>query len=204
MRFLPKEEKFFNLFLQQTEIILEAATLLHSKVQVGNTALAEAVEAIHILEAKGDEVIHEIYRKLNSTFITPIDPEDIHLLASCLDDVLDAMEEGAHCIVAYKIDPIPPEVIEITGLIEGCAQTLRKAFEALSMKKSVLEHCIEINRLEDLADRVVRKAVARLLNEETDVVKIIKLKEIYEYLEQTTDNAENVTDALQSVAVKNS
>lgn len=128
MRFLPREEKFFSLFLQQTEIILEAATLLHSKVQVGDSALAEAVEAIHTLEAKGDEVIHEIYRKLNSTFITPIDPEDIHLLASCLDDVLDAMEEAAHCIVTYKIDPIPPAVIEAIGLIECCAQALRKAF----------------------------------------------------------------------------
>lgn len=204
MRFLPREEKFFSLFLQQTEIILQAATLLHAKVQTGNSALAEAVQSINTLEAKGDEIIHEIYTKLNQTFITPIDPEDIHLLASSLDDVLDALEEGAHRLVAYKIDPIPPTVVEITGLIEGCAKTLHKAFEALSEKKSVLEHCIEINRLEGLADEVVRRAMAQLLNEETDAVKIIKLKEIYEYLELTTDNAENVTDALQSVAVKNS
>ncbi|MBE0658068.1 MAG: DUF47 family protein [Bryobacteraceae bacterium] len=204
MIFLPREEKFFNLFLQQTEIILEAATLLHSKVQCGNSALAEAVEAIHALEAKGDEVIHEIYNKLNQTFITPIDPEDIHLLASSLDDVLDALEEAAHRIVAYRVDPIPPGVVEITGLIEGCAITLEKAFKALAEKKNPMEHCIEINRLEGVADRVVRKAMADLLNEETDAIKIIKLKEIYEYLELTTDNAENVTDALQSVAVKNS
>ncbi|MBA3974813.1 MAG: DUF47 domain-containing protein [Candidatus Solibacter sp.] len=204
MIFLPREEKFFNLFLQQTEIILEAATLLHSKVQCGNSALAEAVELIHNLEAKGDEVIHEIYNKLHQTFITPIDPEDIHLLASSLDDVLDALEEAAHRIVAYKVDPIPPVVVEITGLIEGCAITLEKAFKALAEKKAVLEHCIEINRLEGAADRVVRKAMASLLNEETDAIKIIKLKEIYEYLELTTDNAENVTDVLQSVAVKNS
>ncbi len=204
MRFLPREEKFFSLFLQQTELILKAATLLHSKVQTGNSALAEAAESINILEAKGDEIIHEIYSKLNQTFITPIDPEDIHLLASSLDDVLDALEEAAHRLVAYKIDPIPPLVVEITGLIEGCAKTLHKAFESLSEKKSVLEHCIEINRLESLADEVVRRAVSGLLNDETDAVKIIKLKEIYEYLELTTDYAENVTDALQSVAVKNS
>ena len=195
---------FFSLFLQQTELILQAATLLHTKVQTGNSALIEAVEAINTLEAKGDEIIHEIYTKLNQTFITPIDPEDIHLLASSLDDVLDALEEAAHRLVAYKIDPIPPTVVEITGLIESCAKALHKAFEALSDKKSVLEHCIEINRLEGLADEVVRRAMAQLLNEETDAVKIIKLKEIYEYLELTTDNAENVTDALQSVAVKNS
>lgn len=204
MRFLPREEKFFSLFLQQTEIILQAATLLHSKVQVGNSAMAEAAEAIHTLEAKGDEVIHDIYNKLNQTFITPIDPEDIHLLASSLDDVLDALEEAAHRIVAYKIDPIPARVIEITGLIEGCAKTLHKAFEALSEKRPVLPHCIEINRLEGQADDVVRRAMSELLNEGTDAVQIIKLKEIYEYLEQATDDAENVTDALQSVAVKNS
>lgn len=204
MRFLPREEKFFTLFLQQTDIILQAATLLYSKVQVGNSAMEEAASEIHALEAKGDEIIHEIYNKLNQTFITPIDPEDIHLLASSLDDVLDALEEAAHRIVAYRIDPIPARVIEVAGLIEGCAKTLHKAFEALSDKKPVLPHCIEINRLEGQADDVVRSAMSELLNNETDAVKIIKLKEIYEYLEQATDDAENVTDALQSVAVKNS
>jgi len=204
MRFLPREEKFFSFFLQQTEIILQAAALLHAKVQVGNSAMTEAAEAIHTLEDKGDGVIHDIYNKLNQTFITPIDPEDIHLLASSLDDVLDAIEEAAHRIVAYNIDPIPARVIEVTGLIEGCARTLHKAFEALSEKRPVLPHCIEINRLEGLADDVVRSAMSELLNHETDAIRIIKLKEIYEYLEQATDDAENVTDALQSVAVKNS
>jgi len=204
MRFLPREEKFFSFFLQQTEIILQAAALLHAKVQVGNSAMTEAAEAIHTLEDKGDGVIHDIYNKLNQTFITPIDPEDIHLLASSLDDVLDAIEEAAHRIVAYNIDPIPARVIEVTGLIEGCAKTLHKAFEALSEKRPVLPHCIEINRLEGLADDVVRSAMSELLNHETDAIRIIKLKEIYEYLEQATDDAENVTDALQSVAVKNS
>jgi hypothetical protein len=204
MRFLPREEKFFSLFLTQTDIILEAATLLHAKVQIGNSAMADAAEAINGLEARGDEVIHEIYNKLNQTFITPIDPEDIHLLASSLDDVLDALEEAAHRLVAYKIDPIPGPVVEIAGLILGCAKTLHKAFEALSEKKPVLPHCIEINRLEGQADGVVRRAMADLLNNETDAVRIIKLKEVYEYLELATDNSENVTDALQSVAVKNS
>lgn len=204
MRFLPREEKFFSLFLTQTDIILEAATLLHAKVQIGNSAMVDAADAINGLEARGDEVIHEIYNKLNQTFITPIDPEDIHLLASSLDDVLDALEEAAHRLVAYKIDPIPGPVVEITGLIEGCAKTLHKAFEALSEKKPVLPHCIEINRLEGQADDVVRRAMADLLNNETDAVRIIKLKEVYEYLELATDNSENVTDALQSVAVKNS
>jgi predicted phosphate transport protein (TIGR00153 family) len=204
MRFLPREEKFFSLFLTQTDIILEAATLLHAKVQIGNSAMADAAEAINVMEARGDEVIHEIYNKLNQTFITPIDPEDIHLLASSLDDVLDALEEAAHRLVAYKIDPIPGPVVEIAGLIEGCAKTLHKAFEALSEKGPVLPHCIEINRLEGQADDVVRRAMADLLNNETDAVRIIKLKEVYEYLELATDNSENVTDALQSVAVKNS
>jgi len=204
MRFLPREEKFFAYFLKQTEMILEAAILLHASAQRGNSALTTAAEKIHTLEGKADEIIHEIYTKLNQTFITPIDPEDIHSLASCLDDVLDALEESAHRIVAYKIDPIPPTVIEITKIIEDCAKELNRAFQALNADKPVLEHCIEVNRLEDMADNVVRKAVADLFEHEKDPIQIIKLKEIYEYLEVTTDNAENVTDALQSVVVKNS
>jgi predicted phosphate transport protein (TIGR00153 family) len=204
MRLLPREEKFFNSFLKQTELILQAATLLHATAREGNSALERAVLEINALEARGDEIIHEIYTKLNQTFITPIDPEDIHSLASCLDDVLDALEESAHRIVAYRINPIPGIVVEIAGIIENCARSLNLAFQALNAGKPVLEHCIEINRLEDLADKVVRKAVAELFDNEKDPIRLIKLKEIYEYLELTTDNAENVTDALQNVVVKNS
>lgn len=204
MRFLPREVKFFEFFLDQAKLIVRAAQLLHLSALEGPHALAGAAQEITRLESKGDEIIHEVFTKLNQTFITPIDPEDIHSLGSYLDDVLDAIEESAHRIVAYRIDPIPASVVDVCGIIENCAIVLVKAFEALSADKPMLDHCIEINRLEDHADVVVRAAIADLFENEKDAIALIKLKEIYEYLEAATDSAEDVADALQNVIVKNS
>jgi uncharacterized protein len=204
MRFLPREVKFFEYFLEQAKIIVRCAQLLHSSAIEGPEALRHAAHEITRLETKGDEIIHEIFTKLNQTFITPIDPEDIHSLGSCLDDVLDAIEESAHRIVAYRVDPIPPAVVDLCGVIENCAIVLVKAFEALAADKPMLDHCIEINRLEDHADVLVRAAIADLFENEKDPIALIKLKEIYEYLEGATDSAEDVADALQNVIVKNS
>jgi uncharacterized protein len=204
MRFLPREVKFFEYFLEQAKIIVRSAQLLHSSAIEGPEALRHAALEITRLETKGDEIIHEIFTRLNQTFITPIDPEDIHSLGSCLDDVLDAIEESAHRIVAYRVDPIPPAVVDLCGVIENCAIVLVKAFEALAADKPMLDHCIEINRLEDHADVLVRAAIADLFENEKDPIALIKLKEIYEYLEGATDSAEDVADALQNVIVKNS
>jgi uncharacterized protein len=204
MRFLPREVKFFEYFLEQAKIIVRSAQLLHSSAIEGPESLRHAAQEITRLETKGDEIIHEIFTRLNQTFITPIDPEDIHSLGSCLDDVLDAIEESAHRIVAYRVDPIPPAVVDLCGVIENCAIVLVKAFEALAADKPMLDHCIEINRLEDHADVLVRAAIAELFENEKDPIALIKLKEIYEYLEGATDSAEDVADALQNVIVKNS
>ena len=204
MRLLPREVKFFDYFCDQSKLIVQAAGLLHQSARRGNSALKESAGQIHQLEQKGDEVIHEIFTHLNQTFITPIDPEDIHSLGSYLDDVLDAIEESAHRIVAYRIDPIPAPVVEICGVIESCALVLEKAFLALSVDKPLLEHCIEVNRLEGKADDLVRTAIADLFEHEKDPIALIKLKEIYEFLEEATDSAEDVADALQNVIVKNS
>jgi predicted phosphate transport protein (TIGR00153 family) len=204
MRFLPREVKFFEYFLEQAKIIVKSAQLLHSSAIEGPESLRHAALEITRLETKGDEIIHEVFTRLNQTFITPIDPEDIHSLGSCLDDVLDAIEESAHRIVAYRVDPIPPAVVDLCGVIENCAIVLVKAFEALAADKPMLDHCIEINRLEDHADVLVRAAIADLFENEKDPIALIKLKEIYEYLEGATDSAEDVADALQNVIVKNS
>ncbi|MCL4793616.1 MAG: DUF47 family protein [Bryobacteraceae bacterium] len=204
MRFLPREVKFFEYFLEQSKIIVKAARLLHMSAVEGPEALQRAAQEITSLETKGDAIIHEIFTRLNQTFITPIDPEDIHSLGSHLDDVLDAIEESAHRIVAYRVDPIPPAVVDLCGIIENCAIVLVKAIEALAADKPMLDHCIEINRLEDHADVVVRAAIADLFQHEKDPIALIKLKEIYEYLEDATDSAEDVADALQNVIVKNS
>ena len=203
MRLLPREVRFFDFFIHQAQLIVEAAELLHSSAKNGNSAIKHAAGQIHTLEQKGDEVIHEIFTRLNQTFITPIDPEDIHSLGSYLDDVMDAIEESAHRIVSYRIDPIPQSVVDLCGLIEKCARVLEKAFRALSVDKPLLDHCIEINRLEEAADDIVRKAISDLFEHEKDPIALIKLKEVYENLEEATDSAEDVADALQNVIVKN-
>lgn len=204
MRFLPREEKFFVYFLTQVNLIAEAAAIFVQGVKAGNSSLAGAAAKITDLEHKGDEVIHEIFTKLNQTFITPIDPEDIHALSSHLDDVLDYIEDAAHRIVAYRINPIPPAVIELVVLVERSAQYLKKAFEALEKNQPFLDECIEVNRLEGEADRLTRAVIADLFQSEKDPIQLIKLKEIYELLEHTTDVCEDVTDVLQNVIVKNS
>src|SRR4029077_17813738 len=155
-------------FLTQAKIILEAARTLLEGAQAGNSSLATSAAKIKTLEQRGDEVIHEIYTRLNQTFITPLDPEDIHSLSSHLDDVLDGIEDAAYRMVAYRVEPIPPMVVELCKVVQACAQTLELAFECLSTKKPVLPHCIEINRLEEVADQLVRDAVTELFRSEKD------------------------------------
>jgi uncharacterized protein len=204
MRLLPREEKFYSLFLKQVEIISEAARLLLDGVRAGNARMAGVATEIHVLESKGDEVIHEIFTRLNQTFITPIDPEDIHNLSSALDNVLDGMEDYAHRLVSYHIKIIPPAMVTLSELIAACAKTLRAAFEALENGGSVMQHCIEINRLENEGDLIGRSAVVELFDKEKDPITLIKLKEIYDFIEATLDSCEDVADVLQNVVVKNS
>jgi uncharacterized protein len=204
MRFLPKEEKFFALFLDQVRYISEAAVLLEAGVEAGNAHLEKAAEQIGVLERKADEVIHDVFRRLNQTFITPLDPEDIHSLSTHLDDVIDSIEEAVHRMVIYDIEPIPPVVLEVSRNIVASAKSLEAAFAALNSNKNVIDHCIEINRIESVTDDLVRAAVKDLFANEKDPIRIMKLKEIYELLEQTTDFCEDVADALQNVVVKNS
>jgi uncharacterized protein len=204
MRLLPREEKFFALFLKQVEAISEASRLLLEGVKAGNSRLAEVAAQIMALEHRGDEIIHEIFTKLNQTFITPLDPEDIHNLSSQLDDVLDGIEDAVHRLAAYRIEPIPQPVIALSEIVHNCCKTLERAFIALEQNDKVMEHCIEINRLENEADRLVRAAVSDLFDNQKDAILLIKLKEIYEFLEDTTDRCEDVADVLQNVVVKNS
>lgn len=204
MRFLPREEKFFALFLDQVRFIVEAADLLLQGVRAGNAQLVQATETIGQLEQKADTIIHDIFLRLNQTFITPLDPEDIHSLSTHLDDVIDGIEEAAHKMVSYRIEPIPPTFPEVCEHIVSCVKSLHLAFEALHSNKKLIEHCIEINRIEGVVDIIVRDAIQELFNQEKDPIRLIKLKEILELLEQVTDDCEDVADALQNVVVKNS
>ena len=204
MRLLPRDEQFYQLFLNQAGVIVEASLLLLHGAEKGNAQLATAAAKINVLEQQGDEIIHDIYVRLNQTFITPLDPEDIHSLSSHLDDILDGIEESAHRIVSYRVEPIPGTVVELCRIVHSCAKTLEQAFGALSRGEPLLSQCIEVNRLEEVADQIGRDAVSELFRSEKDCIRLIKLKEVYELLEQTTDYCEDVADALQNVVVKNS
>ncbi len=203
MNLLPRDEKFYDFFRRQVRIICEAADLLVEGARAGNAQLASAAVRIRSLEQQGDEVTHEVYVRLNQTFITPLDPEDIQSLSSHLDDVLDGIEEAVHRMVSYRLTTIPSVVVELCRIVRLCAEELRKAFDALSAGTEFAEHTIEINRLEEVADQLVRSAVSDLFQNEKDPILVLKLKEVYEFLEQTTDACEDVADALQTVTVKN-
>jgi uncharacterized protein Yka (UPF0111/DUF47 family) len=204
MRLLPRDEKFYRLFLKQVAIISEASRLLLDGVRTGNARMAGAATEISVMENRGDEVIHEVFTRLNQTFITPIDPEDIHSISAALDNVLDGIEDTSHRLVSYRINPIPSIMVTLAEIVAGCAKSLMSAFEELEKGGPIMEHCIEINRLENEADRIGRSAVADLFDQEKDPIRLIKLKEVYEFFEATIDNCEDVADVLQNVVVKNS
>jgi predicted phosphate transport protein (TIGR00153 family) len=203
MNLLPRDEKFFQYFQQQVKLICQAADLLVEGAKAGNAHLANAAHQIHALEEQADSVLHEIYTRLNSTFITPLDPEDIQSLSSHLDDVIDGIEDSVQRMLDYKVDPMPGTVLELCCIVQSCCLILQKAFDALAQNKPFIDHSIEINRLEEAADQLGRAAVKDLFDKEKDPIRLIKLKEIHEFLEQTTDYCEDVADALQNVQVKN-
>ena len=144
-----------------------------------------------------------LFDQLRKTFITPFDPEDIHSLASALDDVLDTTEDATFRIVAYKIDPIPEAAVDLGEMISNSCIALAKALRALQEKQSVMEACIEVNRLEDQSDAVERPMLTNLFDSDADALTIIKLKDLYELLESATDRCEDVADVIQNIAVKN-
>ena len=203
MNVLPKEEKFFALFEEQVRFIAEAAKLLTAAVRGGNSHLGSYMAQVRDLEHKCDEVTHDIITRLTSSFITPFDPEDIHRLASCLDDVLDMIDATVGRLVLFKVAVLPPAVTELAEIIEGSSQALLRAVTAMSHDEPVMESLIEINKLENEADRVNRQALAELFDTEKNAIELIKLKEIYEMLESATDLCEDAGNVIESVVLKN-
>jgi uncharacterized protein len=161
------------------------------------------VDEIRRIEHVGDEMTHSIMRKLNQTFITPFDREDLYKLASSLDDVLDFLNASGARIVMYRITNPPPEAGVLARLILAQSEELAKAVSLLERNGDVLVHCVEINRLENEADQVSRAAIARLFEHEKDPITLIKTKELLEFLETATDRAEDVADVLETVVLKN-
>ena len=203
MNLLPKDGKFFESFEKQSAIMCQASELLIRGLESGYDGMCQIAKRMELLERSGDEVTHVIFRRVQSTFITPFDPEDIQALATALDNVLDAMEDATFRIVAYRIDPIPEPAIQLGHMIAKSCQAIERALRALREKRSPVEDCIEVNRLEDEADSVERAMLTMLFSSNLDAITLIKLKDLYEILESTTDRCEDVADVIQTVAVKN-
>ena len=149
MNLLPRDEKFFQYFQQQVKLICQAAELLVEGAAAGNAHLANAAHQIHVLEEQADNILHETFTRLNSTFITPLDPEDIQSLSSHLDDVIDGIEDSVHRMLDYRIDPMPSTVMELCCIVQSCCLILQRAFDALANGEPFMDHSIAINRLED-------------------------------------------------------
>ncbi len=201
MRLIPRDTKFFELFADLSANLIEGAKLLRS-ILADPHDLAMQVSQVQAIEHKGDRATYTIITKLNQTFITPFDREDIHRLASSLDDVLDFMNSAALRLVMYKINNPPPVAAELAGIIVLQCESLGKAVSLLEKNGQVMEHCEEVNRLEDMADQISRKAIADLFEHEKDPIQLIKLKELYEELEFATDKAEDAANVLEAIVLK--
>jgi hypothetical protein len=200
-RLIPKEERFYNDFTAMAEQIKHGAQLLDSMLTPDKPVWDRADE-IKEVEHKCDFITHEIIQRLNRTFVTPLDREDIHELARSLDDVMDAIDASATILKLYHIDSVRPGARELARLVLDSTDQLVGAVKALENRKGVAECAVEINRLENEADRAHQAAVQALFADERDAVVIIKWKEIFDFLEQATDRCEDVANVLEGVVVK--
>jgi len=201
IRLIPRETKFFRMFAEVSQNVTEGARLLQDILK--NPAhMGDRLEKLQAIEHRGDEMTHAIITTLNQTFITPFDREDIHRLTSSLDDILDFVNSAGMRLRLYRIDSPPPVAAELAGLIVEQSEELAQGVSLLEQNQRVLEHCVEVHRLENEADRVSRNAIAELFDNEKDPIRLIKMKELYEVLEMATDKAEDAANVLEAVALK--
>jgi predicted phosphate transport protein (TIGR00153 family) len=203
--FLPKEEKYFDMFERVSENAIKAATKFRDLLK-NYTDVESKVREIEDLEHEGDIITHEIFDKLNRTFITPIDREDIHSLASELDDVLDFLKAGSDRFVLYNIKKPTEDVINLAETLVKTTIETSKAIKALrDMKhtRRVNEYCIEINSLENEGDNILKNAIAKLFNDNMNPLDVIKWKEIYENIESAIDMCESVANTIGAILAKN-
>ena len=200
-RLIPREEKFYEDFKMMADQLRHGARLLEQLLATDPPAVDKAHE-IKEVEHQCDFLTHEIIQRLNKTFVTPIDREDIHAIAKALDDVIDEIDNAAHLIPLYRIEKIRGGTRELARVILQQTDELRNAVEALEGRKGVLERAIEINRLENEADRIHKASVGQLFDEEKDPIAVMKWKEILDVLERATDRCEDVANLLENVVVK--
>jgi predicted phosphate transport protein (TIGR00153 family) len=200
-RLIPKEERFFDDFVALAEEIRVGATLLEEML-APERPIWDKADEIKEVEHKCDFITHEVIQRLHRTFVTPLDREDIHTLARTLDDVMDAIDASASVVRLYQIERVRPDARELARLVAASAEQVVTAMKALERRHGVAEPAVEINRLENEADRAHQNAVRRLFEEEQNPIAVIKWKEILDFLEAATDRCEDVANVLEGVVVK--
>ena len=199
---IPKEVRFFDYFEQQSQHIVQAGALLHDLVHNFSDARAKA-SAIKELEHAGDQVTHEIMRRLNTTFITPLDREDIHELATRLDDVLDYIEAASERLVVYHIKEPTSACRAMADVIVAQVEAVDRCIRCLrTMDPGFHEQAVEVTRLENRADTLLRDSLAAMFEESNDPIEVIKWKEIYETMENVTDRCEDVANVIEGIILK--
>lgn len=202
--FMPREDRFFTLFENSAHNMVKAAKSLKDLVDKWEQVEVRVSE-ITELEHEGDSITHQIMEQLHRTFVTPFDREDIALLSHAMDDVTDFIHAAADAMLIYKVDRPSQRAKELADTIVQSAIEIEKAIPQLrrpSESKQILENCVEINRLENVADRIFRSAISELFDDTADITKIIKWREIYEHMESATDRGEDVANVLEGVAIK--
>ena len=200
-RLIPREARFFDDFVAMAEQIRLGAAMLEEML-APDKPIWDKADQIKEVEHKCDFLTHEIIQRLHRTFVTPLDREDIHELARSLDDVMDAIDASAAVVRLYSIERVRPDARELVRIIKASADQMVKALKALERRQGVAEPAVEINRLENEADRVHQAAVRRLFEEERDPITIMKWKEILDFLEESTDRCEDVANAVEGIVVK--
>lgn len=199
---IPREEAFFELFRKAAHNMIEGSRLLKEMVEKFQSPIDQA-RRIKDIEHVGDGITHDIATRLNQTFITPIDREDIHDLASALDDILDAVEDVADRFVIYKIQKPTEAAIRLADILYQSAVAVGCAVDRIGLSHAEInESSVQVNSLENEADRVSRDAISELFEKETDPIAVIKWKEIYETLEGGTDRCEDVANILERIELK--
>jgi predicted phosphate transport protein (TIGR00153 family) len=200
-RLIPREEKFYTDFLALADELHRGATLLEQLV-APDRPLWDKAQEIKEVEHTCDVLTHEIIQRLNRTFVTPLDREDIHALARSLDDVMDAIDAAATLFSLYRLETVRFGVRELAKTITASTSEVRRALDALEKHKGVITHSVEINRLENEADGIHQTAVSRLFEDEQNPLMVMKWKETLDFLEAATDRCEDVANVIEGVVVK--
>jgi len=204
-RLTPREDSYFDLLATLALHLVTGANLLAEMLGASDRPTRKAIaKALAEAEHAADETTHLIMRKLNQTFVTPFDRDDIYALASALDDCMDYMEEAADMVVLYRVDTLPPRVADQVQVLQRAAELTADAMPRLRSMDSLSEYWVEVNRLENQADKAHRKLLAQLFDDVVDPIELMKLKEIVETLEQAADGFETVANIVETIALKES